>query len=169
LTVIWEIQIYKTRAQIKGEIAMAKATSKRTRRPFRANKGKSTAIDDHVGNRVRQRRLLLGMSQDILGKAVGITFQQIQKYERGTNRIGASRLFTLSKVLSVPVSFFFEDMPKALVAAGSKAKGFSKSPAPFKADLIGTRETAELVRAYYRIEDGTTRRKVLELLRLMSN
>ncbi len=148
---------------------MAKATSKRTRRPFRATKRKSNAIDAHVGNRVRQRRLLLGMSQDILGKAVGITFQQIQKYERGTNRIGASRLFTLSKVLSVPVSFFFEDMPKALVAAGSKAKGFSKSPAPFKTDPMATRETAELVRAYYRIEDRTTRRKVLELLRLMPN
>ena len=148
---------------------MAKATSKRTRRPFRANKGKSNAIDAHVGNRVRQRRLLLGMSQDILGKAVGITFQQIQKYERGTNRIGASRLFTLSKVLSVPVSFFFEDMPKDLVAVGSKAKGFSKSPAPFKTDPMATSETAELLRAYYRIEDGTTRRKVLELLRLMPN
>ncbi len=146
-----------------------KATSKRTRRPFRATKRKSTAIDDHVGNRVRQRRLMLGMSQEMLGKAVGITFQQIQKYELGTNRIGASRLFTLSKVLSVPVSFFFEDMPKALVTAGSKAKGFSKSPAPFKTDPMATRETAELLRAYYRIEDGTTRRKVLDLLRFMSN
>ena len=148
---------------------MAKAARKGAKRTFRATKGRSNPIDGHVGNRVRQQRLLLGMSQEMLGKAVGITFQQIQKYERGSNRIGASRLFTLSKVLSVPISFFFEDMPKALVVAGSKAKGFSKNSAPFEADPVATRETAELVRAYYRIEDGTTRRKVLELLRSMSN
>ncbi len=148
---------------------MAKATRKGAKRTTRAKKGKSNPIDGHVGSRVRERRRLLGMSQEMLGKAIGVTFQQIQKYERGSNRVGASRLFTLSKVLSVPVSFFFEDMPKALVVAGSKAKGFSKNSAPFKTDPMATRETAELVRAYYRIEDGTTRRKVLELLRSMSN
>ena len=148
---------------------MAKAARKGAKRTMRATKGRSNPIDGYVGSRVRQRRLLLGMSQEMLGKAVGITFQQIQKYELGSNRTSASRLFTLSKVLSVPVSFFFEDMPKALVAAGSKAKGISKKPPPFKADPMATRETAELVRAYYRIEDGARRRKVLELLRSMSN
>ncbi|MEE8140875.1 MAG: helix-turn-helix transcriptional regulator, partial [Alphaproteobacteria bacterium] len=93
---------------------MAKAAVKSTRRPPRAKrrppratKGRSNPIDAHVGSRVRQRRMLLGMSQEKLGKAVGLTFQQIQKYERGINRIGASRLFTLSKVLSVPIMFFF--------------------------------------------------------------
>ncbi len=148
---------------------MAKATRKGAKRTKGAKKGKANPIDGHVGSRVRERRRLHGMSQEMLGKAIGVTFQQIQKYERGSNRVGASRLFTLSKVLSVPVSFFFEDMPKALVAAGSKAKGFSKNPAPFKTDPMATSETAKLVSAYYRIEDGATRRKVLELLRLMSN
>ena len=148
---------------------MAKATRKGAKRTTRAKKGRANPIDGHVGSRVRERRMLLGMSQGMLGKAVGVTFQQIQKYELGSNRIGASRLFTLSKVLSVPISFFFEDMPKALVAAGSKAKGFSKNSAPFEIDPMATRETAELVRAYYQVEDQTTRRKVLELLRFMSN
>ena len=127
---------------------MAKAARKGAKRTMRAKKRRSNPIDGHVGSRVRQKRLLLGMSQGTLGKAVGLTFQQIQKYERGSNRIGASRLFTLSKVLSVPVSFFFEDMPKALVVAGSKGKGFSKNSAPFKTDPMATSETAELLRAY---------------------
>ncbi len=104
---------------------MAKPTKKGAKRTFRATKGRPTPIDAHVGSRVRQRRMLLGMSQERLGKAVGLTFQQIQKYERGTNRIGAGRLFTLSKVLSVPIAFFYEEMPRALAAAGAKARGFS--------------------------------------------
>ena len=148
---------------------MAKATEKGAKRTFRAKKGRSTPIDAHVGSRVRQRRMLLGMSQEMLGKAVGITFQQIQKYERGLNRIGASRLFTLSKVLSVPISFFFEDMPRALAAAGGKARGFSDASVTFEADPMASRETADLIRAYYRIEDPKQRRRVLELLRSMSD
>jgi transcriptional regulator with XRE-family HTH domain len=148
---------------------MAKAASKRARRPFRATKGKSNPIDAHVGSRVRQRRMLLGMSQDMLGKAVGLTFQQIQKYERGINRIGASRLYSLSRVLNVPVAFFFEDMPKAMAAAGAKAHGFSEGAASFEADPMATRETAELLRAYYKIGEVGKRRKVLELLRSMSD
>ncbi|MDX1485382.1 MAG: helix-turn-helix domain-containing protein [Alphaproteobacteria bacterium] len=148
---------------------MAKATIRKPRRPARATKGRSNPIDAHVGSRVRQRRMLLGMSQEMLGKAVGLTFQQIQKYERGINRIGASRLFTLSKVLNVPISFFFEEMPRALAAAGSKARGFAESSVAFEADPMANRETAELVRAYYRIGDAKQRRKVLELLRSMAD
>jgi len=148
---------------------MAKATTKRARRPFRATKGKSNPIDAHVGSRVRQRRMLLGMSQDMLGKAVGLTFQQIQKYERGINRVGASRLYSLSRVLNVPVAFFFEDMPKAMAAAGAKAHGFAEGAAPFEADPMASRETADLLRAYYKIEEAGKRRKVLELLRSMSS
>ncbi len=113
--------------------------------------------------------MLLGMSQEMLGKAVGLTFQQIQKYERGINRIGASRLFTLSKVLSVPIAFFFEEMPRALAAAGAKARGFSDASVTFEADPMASRETAEVIRAYYRIEDPKQRRRVLELLRSMAN
>src|ERR1700759_1086976 len=82
------------------------ARSTRGRRPA----GKPNPVDVHVGSRVRLRRTLLGMSQEKLGEAIGLTFQQVQKYERGANRIGASRLFDLSRVLDVPVSFFFDDM-----------------------------------------------------------
>ncbi len=148
---------------------MAKAARKGAKRTMRARKRGVTPIDGYVGSRVRQRRMLLGMSQEMLGKAVGISFQQIQKYERGTNRIGASRLFTLSKVLSVPIAFFFEEMPRALAAAGAKARGFSDASVTFEADLMDSRETAELIRAYYRIEDPKQRRLVLELLRFMAN
>ncbi len=148
---------------------MAKAARKGAKRTMRAKKGRSTPVDSYVGSRVRQRRMLLGMSQEKLGKAVGISFQQIQKYERGTNRIGASRLFTLSKVLSVPIAFFFEEMPRALAAAGAKARGFSDASVTFEADLMDSRETAKLVRAYYRVEVPARRRKVLQLLRSMSN
>ncbi len=109
------------------------------------------------------------MSQEKLGKAVGISLQQIQKYERGTNRIGAGRLFTLSKVLSVPIAFFFEEMPRALAAAGGKARRFSDPLVTFEADPMPSLETAKLVRAYYRVEGPARRRKVLELLRSMSN
>ncbi len=148
---------------------MAKAARKGAKRTMRARKGRVTPIDGYVGSRVRQRRRLLGMSQEMLGKAVGISFQQIQKYERGTNRIGASRLFTLSKVLSVPIAFFFEEMPRALAAAGAKARGFSDASVTFEADPMASRETAEVIRAYYRIEDPKQRRRVLELLRSMGN
>ena len=148
---------------------MAKAVTKSTRRPPRATKGRSNAIDAHVGSSVRQRRMLLGMSQEKLGKAVGLTFQQIQKYERGINRIGASRLFTLSKVLSVPIAFFFEEMPRALATAGAKARGFADASVKFEADPMASRETAEMIRAYYRINDPKQRRRVLELLRSMAD
>ena len=148
---------------------MAKAARKGAKRTMRARKRGVTPIDGYVGSRVRQRRMLLGMSQEMLGKAVGISFQQIQKYERGTNRIGASRLFTLSKVLSVPIAFFFEEMPRALAAAGAKARGFSDASVTFEADPMASRETAEVIRAYYRIEDPKQRRRVLELLRSMAN
>ena len=148
---------------------MAKAARKGAKRTMRATTGRSNPIDGYVGSRVRQRRLLLGMSQEMLGKAVGISFQQIQKYELGSNRTSASRLFTLSKVLNVPIAYFFEDMPRALATAGAKAKGFSKNSAPFKADPMVTRETAKLVRAYHGIEDGTKRRQVLKLILSMSN
>jgi len=148
---------------------MAKATVKSTRKPPRATKGRSNPIDAHVGSRVRQRRMLLGMSQEMLGKAVGLTFQQIQKYERGINRIGASRLFTLSKVLSVPIAFFFDEMPRVLATAGAKARGFSDTSVKFEADPMASRETAELIRAYYRIGDAKQRRRVLELLRSMAD
>jgi len=107
------------------------------------------------------RRTLLGMSQEKLGKAVSLTFQQIQKYERGANRIGSSRLYQLSRVLSVPVAYFFEDIDPGLTG---KAVGLSETPArPYDVDQLARRETLELVRAYYRIADPAVRKRLFEL------
>ena len=124
-------------------------------------------IDVHVGSRVRLRRNLLGMSQTALGRAIGLTFQQIQKYERGVNRVGASRLFHLSRALDVPVSFFFEEMPAA-AARARRVKGFSEPPmAEFDHDPMNKRETIELVRAYYRVTDPGLRKRVLDLIKAL--
>ena len=127
---------------------------------------KPDPIDIHVGSRVRMRRTLLGMSQEKLGKALGLTFQQIQKYERGANRIGSSRLYKLSRILDVPVSFFFEDIPDG---SGRRAKGLSDaSPASFEADQLSKRETLELVRAYYKITEPKVRKKTFELVKAIA-
>ena len=158
-----------------SNIAMAKAATKTApsgppafKRPP-VFKRRVTLIDAHVGRRVRQRRKLLGMSQDKLGKAMGLSVQQIQTYEHGINRVSASRLFTLSKVLDVPINFFFDDMPDALVAADADHREYRDSPVMFEEDPMAGRETAELLRAYYRIEDEVMRRMLLEFLRSMSN
>src|SRR5690348_7052572 len=95
-----------------------------------ASKGFPNPIDVHVGSRIRLRRTLLGMSQERLAEAIGLTFQQVQKYERGANRVGSSRLFDLARVLDVPVSYFFEDMPNAVQEKSpSKLMGVA-TPAP---------------------------------------
>ncbi len=129
-------------------------------------------IDVHVGSRIRLRRTLLGMSQERLGEALGLTFQQVQKYERGVNRVGASRLFDLSRVLDVPISFFFDDMPDALsgihgAQANKRLSGFAESQEGFADDTLNRRETLELVRAYYRITDPSVRKRVFELIKSM--
>lgn len=122
-------------------------------------------VDIHVGSRVRLRRTLLGLSQEKLGEAVGLTFQQIQKYERGANRIGASRLFEFSRILDVPVSFFFDDMTdRVKVGEGQAALALADQPqAPLEPDPLTRRETLELVRAYYRIGDPQVRKRLFEL------
>ncbi len=124
-------------------------------------------IDAHVGRRVRLRRTLLGMSQTALGEAVGITFQQIQKYERGTNRIGSGRLYQFTDVLDVPVSYFFDSMPEEVA---------DRPPSVSDAQVVGgeedqmaRRETLELVRAYYRISDPRNRRRAREFVKLISD
>ena len=132
-------------------------------------------IDVHVGSRIRLRRTLMGMSQERLGEALGLTFQQVQKYERGVNRVGASRLFDLSRVLDVPISFFFDDMPDQLTASHgapprSAYSGFAEQQQGFGGgdDALNRRETLELVRAYYRITDTTVRKRVFELIKSMT-
>ncbi|HEV2264185.1 MAG TPA: helix-turn-helix transcriptional regulator [Stellaceae bacterium] len=146
------------------------------RRSRRSKSGHPNPIDVHVGARVRLRRTLLGMSQEKLGQAIGLTFQQVQKYERGTNRIGASRLHELAQVLDVPVAFFFADLnPPDGTSLGAEAavkppKGLSEPAAVFYGnESIMRRETLELVRAYLRITDPQLRRRVFELAKAIAN
>ena len=131
-------------------------------------------IDIHVGGRIRLRRTLMGMSQERLGEALGLTFQQVQKYERGVNRVGASRLFDLSRVLDVSISFFFDDMPEPIAGLHGThhttrvAGGFAEAQEGFGADeALNRRETLELVRAYYRITEPSVRKRVFELIKSM--
>lgn len=131
-------------------------------------------IDVHVGQRLRQRRMLIGLSQEKLGESVGLTFQQIQKYERGANRMGASRVFRFAQVLAVPVTYFFEEMAGANTSA-TRQKGIAENRQVGLAedelpqdDLLQRRETLDLVRAFYRIEDQKQRRKILELIKAIA-
>jgi transcriptional regulator with XRE-family HTH domain len=124
-------------------------------------------IDIHVGSRVRLRRTLIGMSQEKLGNALGLTFQQVQKYERGTNRIGSSRLFQLSRILDVSVSFFFDDMELEIIR---KTDGMAEvNKQALQVDKLSRRETLELVRAYYKIIDPVVRKKIFEMVKAIGN
>lgn len=118
-------------------------------------------IDKHVGSRVRMRRMMVGMSQEKLGESLGITFQQIQKYEKGTNRIGASRLQQISIVLGVPVAFFFEGAPTLL----PNDEGFSEAASPtFVNDFLATSDGLALTRSFMRITDSKVRRRIVDLV-----
>jgi transcriptional regulator with XRE-family HTH domain len=129
----------------------------------------SHPVDTHVGSRLRQRRALLGMSQTDLGKAVGLTFQQVQKYERGFNRISSSRLFEFSKVLDVPVAHFFEGADVATSNSAKRKPGRPKAAdKPAEADLNTKRETLELVRAYYKIRSKSLRTKTRDLIEALA-
>ena len=140
-----------------------------------ADKEGPDPVDTHVGNRVKLRRNLLGLSQEKLGEALKLTFQQVQKYERGVNRISASRLYGLSRVLDVPISFFFDDLPdqvSGVYGTGQltrAAGGFAERQDAFGGDdALNSRETMELVRAYYRIRDPGIRKKVADLIKGMA-
>jgi transcriptional regulator with XRE-family HTH domain len=123
--------------------------------------GRPNPVDIYVGSRVRQQRLLLGMTQSDLAEGLGLTFQQVQKYERGTNRIGSSRLFDLSRVLDVPIGFFFDEMPVDVAASSpAQSRGMAEEPVRYELDPMAKRETLELVRAYYRITDSKVRKCV---------
>jgi transcriptional regulator with XRE-family HTH domain len=120
-------------------------------------------IDKHVGSRVRMRRMMLGMSQEKLGNALGLTFQQVQKYEKGTNRIGASRLQQISQILQVPVSFFFDGAPAA--AAGPRTEGMGEAPSPaYVSDFLATSDGLALTKAFMRIADSKLRRRIVDLV-----
>ena len=118
-------------------------------------------IDKHVGSRVRMRRMMVGMSQEKLGEHLGITFQQIQKYEKGTNRIGASRLQQISTVMGVPVAFFFEGAP----TVGPEGEGFSEDQSPaYVSDFLATSDGLTLTRNFMRITDARVRRRIVDLV-----
>lgn len=135
---------------------------------------KPNPIDVHVGKRLRLRRTLLGMSQERLGDLLSLTFQQVQKYERGVNRIGSSRLYELGRILDVPISFFFDDMPGHAAGPLAAQPGLAEDSAAFEHDAdidlpLDKRETLELVRAYYRIGNAAVRKRLFELAKALGN
>jgi transcriptional regulator with XRE-family HTH domain len=119
-------------------------------------------IDKHVGSRVRMRRMMIGMSQEKLGDSLGLTFQQVQKYEKGTNRIGASRLQQISQILQVPVAFFFEGAP---ALPGDDAAAMNGAPSPsFVSDFLASSDGLALTKSFTRIKDAKLRRRIVELV-----
>ncbi len=122
-------------------------------------------IDIHVGSRVRLRRTMLGMSQEKLGESLGITFQQIQKYEKGANRIGASRLQNISTVLNTPVAFFFEDAPGEGRSGGME----EANDANYVVDFLSSTEGLQLNRAFVQIKDTAVRRKIIDLVKTLAS
>jgi transcriptional regulator with XRE-family HTH domain len=133
---------------------------------FETTGRKPNPVDVHVGSRVRYRRMIIGMSQEKLGEKMNLTFQQIQKYEKGTNRIGASRLFQLSKILDVPVGYFFEDA----FANSAPARSMLHEPEQegYLLDFLNSREGLDLNKAFSKIQDPKVRRRVIDLVRALS-
>src|SRR5271169_485551 len=129
-----------------------------------ASKGFPNPIDVHVGQRVRQRRTLLGMSQEKLAEAIGLTFQQVQKYERGANRVGSSRLFEIARVLDVPVSYFYEGMGTGGSISPAATGALPTTSKEIALDPMIKRETLELVRAYYKVGDTSIRKRLFALI-----
>jgi transcriptional regulator with XRE-family HTH domain len=127
-------------------------------------------VDLHVGHRVRAQRQALGLSQDRLGKELGLTFQQVQKYERGMNRVSASRLFELGQVLNVPADFFFRGLDHDLEKSAANTRtGFAEGAQEgFTVDALSNRETMELVRAYSAIRDPKVKRQFLEMIKALA-
>jgi transcriptional regulator with XRE-family HTH domain len=135
------------------------------RRPGRRKSDRPNPTDVHVGSRVRLRRNMMGLSQEKLGEALSLTFQQVQKYERGANRIGASRLWELSRILDVPVQFFFETTdPVRAAPLGGFAEAAQEE---FDNDPLRRRDTRELIGAYYQIDNPAVRRRLFDLAKAL--
>jgi len=130
---------------------------------------KPNPVDVHVGSRVRYRRMIIGMSQEKLGEKMNLTFQQIQKYEKGTNRIGASRLFQLSKILEVPVGYFFEDAFANAAPAQAMHGLHEPEQEGYLLDFLNSREGLDLNKAFAKIQDPKVRRRVIDLVRALSD
>ena len=144
-------------------------TEKATDKNFRVTN--NNAVDVHVGKRIRLRRTLLGMSQAQLGNALNITFQQVQKYERGANRVSASRLWDISQIIDVPISYFFEDMSDTTLKASPRKIGNIGAQSVIVDDVkdpMARRETLELVRTYYSIEEPHVRRRISDMVKAIA-
>lgn len=130
-------------------------------------------IDVHVGSRVRLQRTLVKMSQEKLGEALGVTFQQVQKYEKGTNRIGASRMQQIAETLGVPISFFFDGAPAGGERSGGERSGgeglYEADAANYVTDFLSTSEGIELNSAFVRIPNAAVRRKIIDLVRILAD
>jgi transcriptional regulator with XRE-family HTH domain len=137
---------------------------------FETTGRKPDQIDVHVGTRVRYRRMIIGMSQEKLGERMNLTFQQIQKYEKGTNRIGASRLYQLSKILDVPIDYFFEDasLPQANLASMNTRSFHEPDQDGYFLDFVNSRDGMELNKAFARIQDPKVKRRLIELVRTLA-
>lgn len=129
-------------------------------------------MDIHVGNRLRVRRIQLGLTQEKLAGLLGLTFQQVQKYEHGTNRVSASRLYEIAIVLKVPITYFYENLAgetPAFEGMGESAQEPIEGQDELSASNLTSRETIELVKAYYRVTDPKKRKRILDLIRSMTD
>ncbi|MEM6383357.1 MAG: helix-turn-helix transcriptional regulator [Pseudomonadota bacterium] len=129
-----------------------------------ANNRAPNPIDAHVGARLRMRRMMLSISQERLGEALGVSFQQVQKYEKGTNRIGAGRLQEVAHHLQVPISYFYDEMPGA-----QKQTGFAETGVSYVSDLLTTSDGVDLTRAFLKIKDAKVRRRVVDLVKAIAD
>ncbi|MEQ8657278.1 MAG: helix-turn-helix domain-containing protein [Hyphomicrobiales bacterium] len=125
-----------------------------------ANKRAPNPVDVHVGTRLRMRRMMLSISQEKLGDALGVSFQQIQKYEKGTNRIGAGRLRDIATELKVPIPYFYDDLP-----GEEPAMGFAESGMSYVSELLTSSDGVELTRAFLRVKDPAVRRRIVDLVK----
>lgn len=163
------------RAAAKGATGdAANASDKGPAKPSAPPRGrKPNPMDAHVGTRVKLRRTMMGMSQEKLGQALGVTFQQVQKYEKGTNRIGAGRMQQISDTLKVPIGYFFEDapLPQGGGESGGAATGLADTTAqaPFEADFLASPEGIQLNRAFVRIRNPDVRRQIVALVRTIAD
>jgi transcriptional regulator with XRE-family HTH domain len=129
----------------------------------------SHPVDVHVGGRLRLKRTISGLSQESIGNAIGVTFQQIQKYERGINRMGASRLYAFAKLFAVPVSYFFEGYGDELESAALVYGLAEPESVPFEHASVSSRETMDIMRAYYKIKNPAVRKRIVELIRAVAD
>ncbi|MEY9785430.1 helix-turn-helix domain-containing protein [Sinorhizobium fredii] len=131
-------------------------------------KGKPNPVDIHVGRRIRMRRVRMDMPQAALADAIGVTFQQVQKYEKGSNRVGASRLQQIADALEVSASYFFDDMPGELKVNGGRDSGAKANPHPEVMEFVSSDEGIALIRAFIRIRDEKVRTRMISLVKALA-